>query len=82
MCFQLGQDCGGLTREWISVLSAALFDPKNELFTQFNKDDKQALVCVPCFMSFVNYIITASRQFKKIQQKTTRKFKRKNKTSS
>ena len=37
-------DAGGLTREWISVLSTALFDPKNELFTQFNKDDKQALV--------------------------------------
>ena len=39
-----GFDAGGLTREWISVLSTALFDPKNELFTQFNKDDKQALV--------------------------------------
>ena len=40
----IGYDAGGLTREWISVLSTALFDPKNELFTQFNKDDKQALV--------------------------------------
>ncbi|XP_028409718.1 LOW QUALITY PROTEIN: apoptosis-resistant E3 ubiquitin protein ligase 1-like [Dendronephthya gigantea] len=39
-----GQDAGGLTREWISVLSRALFDPQNELFTQFNKEDKQALI--------------------------------------
>ncbi|CAB4039267.1 apoptosis-resistant E3 ubiquitin ligase 1-like isoform X1, partial [Paramuricea clavata] len=37
-------DAGGLTREWISVLSTALFDSKNELFTQFNKEDKQALI--------------------------------------
>jgi hypothetical protein len=43
-------DAGGLTREWISVLSTALFDPKNGLFTQFDKEDKQALVFSSCII--------------------------------
>ena len=51
-----GFDAGGLTREWISVLSTALFDPKNELFTQFNKDDKQALVrTISDFFHFLHF---------------------------
>jgi hypothetical protein len=43
-------DAGGLTREWISVLSTALFDPKNGLFTQFDKEEKQALVFSSCII--------------------------------
>ncbi len=49
-------DAGGLTREWISVLSTALFDPKNELFTQFNKDDKQALVYFTSYVIPCNFV--------------------------
>lgn len=40
----IGYDAGGLTREWISLVSTSLFDPTNQMFTQFNKDDKQSLV--------------------------------------
>lgn len=39
-----GVDWGGLRREWIELLSQALFEPgADRLFTKF-KDDNQALV--------------------------------------
>lgn len=43
-CFLLkGIDWGGLRREWIELICAALFEPKGGLFTTFH-DKRQALV--------------------------------------
>lgn len=39
----VAEDLGGVSREWFSILSRALFAPSNKLFIGF-REDNQALV--------------------------------------